>query len=537
MRKKNEDKKNINLIGRRIMPIGLLSRRLGDAFGNSVYLAESIDDTLGTLAWAADENLIEGVSAYDDDVAPWTADNRGRVVDQQDQMLLRKVQDFLEDNNLVLSSFGCDLTRDAMFRNGALTNPDEAIRQLALRKIERAAVMAKTLGTRNFRISIGREGYEEPLGVNWRTAFNTLAEGLNGVTRFINARSGFDAIELMTGYSRKLRGHLYMGSPMQAAFMMSQLNQPAFWRLCIESDDLSSMPAYSVLAATNSLAYMPFGGEDGWNWNAHISNIVAIIKMLGEFNWSGNAECLFAPLRTEADDKEREFTKRQFITNSMTALTLAVEQAKRLVNGWSEGLSPSESGLMAVTLCNGMDVDDVLRLTVSARDDVQAESGDNAQHRQSVKGKGTESRRQQEMSEPCSSAEKPEPAEKTAAVLSSAEAPSHPETSASAIEPMPVEVLPPAEPPMATENQPPASAEPLVSGELTAPVEEDTPQESQEDAQVADAPDNAEDAASDSGKAKSSGLRAKSRNYRRTDKVKGSRSVVKRRSSRYARKK
>ena len=358
------------------MPIGMLSRRLGDLFGNSVYLAESIDDTFGTLAWAAEENLVEGISAYDDDIAPWTADNRGRVVDQQDQLLLREMQDFLEDNSLVLSSFGCDLTRDAMFRNGALTNPDDGIRQLAFRKIERAACIAKSLGTRNFRLFIGREGYEEPLGVNWKTAFSTLAEGLNGVTRFINAKSGFESIELMTGYSRRLRGHLYMGSPMQAAFMMSQLNQPGFWRLCIESDDLSYMPAYSVLAATNSLAYMPFGGEDGWNWNAHIANTVAIMKMLGEFNWSGNAECLFAPMRSEADDKERELTKRQFITNSMAALTLATEQARRLGNGWNAGLSPSESGLMAVTLCTGMDVDDLLRMTVTRRD---ANEGQDAQ--------------------------------------------------------------------------------------------------------------------------------------------------------------
>ena len=357
------------------MPIGMLSRRLGDLFGNSVYLAESIDDTFDTLAWAAEENLIEGISAYDDDIAPWTADNRGRVVDQQDQLLLREMQDFLEENSLVLSSFGCDLTRDAMFRNGALTNPDDGIRQLAFRKIERAACIAKALGTRNFRLFIGREGYEEPLGVNWKTAFSTLAEGLNGVTRFINAKSGFESIELMTGYSRRLRGRLYMGSPMQAAFMMSQLNQPGFWRLCIESDDLSYMPAYSVLAATNSLAYMPFGGEDGWNWNAHIANTVAIMKMLGEFNWSGNAECLFAPMRSEADEKERELTKRQFITNSMTALTLAAEQVKRLGNGWNTGLSPSESGLMAVTLCTGMDVDDLLRMTVTRRNANERQDG------------------------------------------------------------------------------------------------------------------------------------------------------------------
>ena len=516
MRKKKEDKKNSSRIIRRIMPVGLLSRRLGDSFGNSVYLAESIDDTLGTLEWAAEENLIDGVSAYDDDIAPWTADNRGRVIDQQDQLMMRKIQDFLEDNDLTLSSFGCDLTRDVMFRNGALTNPDEAIRQLAIRKIERAAFIAKTLGTRNFRLSIGREGYEESLGVNWRIAFNMLAEGLNGVTRFINARSGFESIELMTGYSRKLRGHLYMGSPMQAAFMMSQLNQPAFWRLCIENDDLSYMPAYSVLAATNSLAYMPFGGEDGWNWNYHISNIVSIIKMLGEFKWSGNAECLFAPLRTEADDKERELTKRQFITNSMTALTLAIEQEKRLVDGWNAGLSPSESGLMAVTLCNKMDVDEVLRLTVAERNGMDYQAKHNISSNPTEKEEEPQPLEQQRKAEESMEAKQQLPLENQEAKQMSDNA-------------------------MAEEvNMPPKNQEAEQMPDNTMATETDkepATQQNLEAKQDYDIPEITENAVLDAEETKPSNIKAKPKINRRTEKLRGSRSVVKRRYSRYARKK
>ena len=547
MRKKKEDKKNPSRIIRRIMPVGLLSRRLGDAFGNSVYLAESIDDTLGTLEWAADENLIDGVSAYDDDIAPWTADNRGRVIDQQDQLMMRRMQDFLEDNDLVLSSFGCDLTRDAMFRNGALTSPDEAIRQLAMRKIERAAYIAKTLGTKNFRLSIGREGYEESLGVNWKSTFNMLAEGLNGVTRFINSRNGFESIELMTGYSRKLRGNLYMGSPMQAAFMMSQLNQPAFWRLCIENDDLSYMPAYSVLAATNSLAYMPFGGEDGWNWNAHIANIVSVLKMLGEFNWSGNAECLFAPLRTEADDKERELSKRQFIINSMTALTLAIEQEKRLVNGWNAGLSPSESGLMAVTLCNGMDVDEVLRLTVAER------NGSEIQSRQRTESTPVPKEDRPRRQEPQQEAEKPMVHEEFAAperreageVSEEPAAQERPEQEETAEQLAAQRNLEPqeevAEEPAAQERQEQEeAAEQLAAQESQEPQEEVAEEsapladgDSEQAAESVDVQENTVDART----SRPSNSRAKSRINRRKEIMKGSRSVVKRRYSRYARKK
>ena len=532
MRKKKEDKKNSSRIVRRIMPIGILSRRLGDALGNSVYVAESIDDTLGTLEWAADENLIEGVSAYDDDIAPWTADNRGRVIDQQDQLMTRKMQDFLEDNDLILSSFGCDLTRDALFRNGALTNPDESIRQLAMRKIERAAYIAKALGTRNFRLSIGREGYEEPLSVNWKSTFNMLAEGLNGVTRFINSRNGFESIELMTGYSRKLRGHLYMGSPMQAAFMMSQLNQPAFWRLCIESDDLSFMSAYSVLAATNSLAYMPFGGEDGWNWNSHISNIVSILKMLGEFNWNGNAECLFAPLRTEADDKERELTKRQFITNSMTALTLAIEQEKRLVSGWNAGLSPSESGLMAVTLCNGMDVDEVLRLTIAERNDYDNQSKARTLSRPTEREEEPQRRQPHEAADASTIDDQPEPQDNFA----SEQMPEKPMASEEQMLPEEKDEI--EEVPEAIEEQQPLedNREAEQMADEPEPTEE-LPQENREEGQVVESSEASENAAPDAETSKPSNISAKSRIYRRKELMKGSRSVVKRRYSRYAKKK
>ncbi len=369
-----------------------------------------------------------------------------------------------------------------------------------------------------------------------------------------------------------------MGSPMQAAFMMSQLNQPAFWRLCIENDDLSYMPAYSVLAATNSLAYMPFGGEDGWNWNAHIANIVSVLKMLGEFNWSGNAECLFAPLRTEADDKERELSKRQFIINSMTALTLAIEQEKRLVNGWNAGLSPSESGLMAVTLCNGMDVDEVLRLTVAER------NGSEIQSRQRTESTPVPKEDRPRRQEPQQEAEKPMVHEEFAAperreageVSEEPAAQERPEQEETAeqlaaqgdLEPQEETADEPVaqerqeqeeaaeqlatqrnlEPQEETADEPVAqerqeqeeAAEQLAAQESQEPQEEVAEEsapladgDSEQAAESVDVQENTVDART----SRPSNSRAKSRINRRKEIMKGSRSVVKRRYSRYARKK
>ncbi len=363
--KKTEDEASAPIICRSI-PFGALNRRMSDAFGEAIYPVESIHDTLGTLAWAAGEHLIEGFSAWDDDLMPWSADSRGRIVDQQDQLLIREVQDVMEDNDIRLTSFGCDLTREAVFANGALTNPSESIRQLAWRKLERAVAIASDLKAESFRVFIGREGFEEPLNVAWGSTFTRLGEGLRNVSALLRRHRSIQNIELLLGYTRKLRRHLFLSNPAQALLVLSQIDASKSWKICLEDDCITDVSTFAVIAQCDALPYLPFGATGTQGWTESIANTVQLLATLKKLGWKGVAECIGLPARTEATPDDRELLKRQFITNSITALTIAIQQSEQLVKDWDKGLSPSEVGIMAALISSNLNPDAILMKAVAS---------------------------------------------------------------------------------------------------------------------------------------------------------------------------
>ena len=365
-RNKTEDNEATTPVVCRSIPFGALNRRMSDAFGEAIYPVESIHDTLSTLAWAAEEHLIEGFTAWDDDLMPWSADSRGRVVDQQDLLLIREVQDFMEENEMRLTSFGCDLTREAVFANGALTNPSESIRQLAWRKLERAVAIASDLKAEAFRIFIGREGFEEPLNVAWNTSFTRLIEGLRNTSVFLRRHRSIQSVELLLGYTRKLRRHLFLSTPAQALLVLSQIDACKSWKICLENDSLDEISAFAVIAQCDALSYLPFGINGNQGWTENIANTVQLLATLKKLGWQGIAECVGQPARTEATPDDRELLKRQFITNSITALTIAIQQSEQLVKDWDKGLSPSEVGIMAALISSNLNPDAILMKAVSS---------------------------------------------------------------------------------------------------------------------------------------------------------------------------
>ena len=365
-RNKIEDNEATTPVVCRSIPFGALNRRMSDAFGEAIYPVESIHDTLSTLAWAAEEHLIEGFTAWDDDLMPWSADSRGRVVDQQDQLLIREVQDFMEENDMRLTSFGCDLTREAVFANGALTNPSESIRQLAWRKLERAVAIASDLKAESFRIFIGREGFEEPLNVAWNTSFTRLIEGLRNTSVFLRRHRSIQSVELLLGYTRKLRRHLFLSTPAQALLVLSQIDACKSWKICLENDSLDEISAFAVIAQCDALSYLPFGINGNQGWTENIANTVQLLATLKKLGWQGIAECVGQPARTEATPDDRELLKRQFITNSITALTIAFQQSEQLVKDWDKGLSPSEVGIMAALISSNLNPDAILMKAVAS---------------------------------------------------------------------------------------------------------------------------------------------------------------------------
>lgn len=381
-------RKLMSIFTKRCIPFSALNSRLADANGEAIFSAEPMLDTFDTLEWAASNNIIESTSIWDDDLLPWAPDNRSRILDKQDQMTLDELQEFFGNSKLSLTAFGCDLARNAIFRNGALTNPSDSIRNLALRKLERAIYIAKALGADTFRLFIGREGFEELTSVKWQDALKKLADGLNFVTSNIG-RGNIKYTSLLAGYSRRLRGNMFITSAEQAAFMVSQLNRPENWKICIEGIVPPSVIA--LLGATDAMAFMPFSASSD-----NLPMTSQCIDVLESIGWQGVAECQGSISRADADMDDRELTKRLFITNSIIALQIATELAAKKRNATQDALSSNEAALLHLAASAEIKVDELLKKVVAehetpqqpAQNPVQnTEKQENRQQQKPRKGK------------------------------------------------------------------------------------------------------------------------------------------------------
>lgn len=363
-----KEKQNCNTfkpVERRCIPFATVTNRLGDSNGDPIYSSESTIDTLNTLEWASSEHLIEATSIWDDDIMPWSTDNPGKLKDRQDQAIVKEIRDFFKDSTLKLDSFGCDLTRNPIFRNGALTNPNESIRKLAKGKLERAMLAAQFLEADSLRIFIGREGYEDPLLIQWNQIWKLLAEGLNYATKVLGRSNPPQFLSLCTGDNKFLRGHMLVDSPAMAAALICGLERPALWKVCIS--DVSSISSTALLASGKRLAYFPVAFNNGKRgWMEDVYAAMRSIHVLQSIGWHGTAEVTGIPQRSEADANDKDTAIRKFITNASVSLTMAGELASRLQDNWSEDMSPSEASLISVALFGELNVEDILLKTISS---------------------------------------------------------------------------------------------------------------------------------------------------------------------------
>ncbi len=121
-----------------------------DPFGDFVRPALSPIDAVHLLgdvgAW--------GVNLHDNDLVPIDATpaDRDRIV--------REFREALDGSGIVVPMATCNLFFDAVFRDGAFTSNDPAVRAFALQKSLRAMDLGAELGARIFVLWGGREGTE-----------------------------------------------------------------------------------------------------------------------------------------------------------------------------------------------------------------------------------------------------------------------------------------------------------------------------------------------------------------------------------------
>jgi xylose isomerase len=120
-----------------------------------------------------------GVSFHDDDLIPFGSEDAAR-----DRHIAR-FRAALAETGLCVPMATTNLFTHPVFRDGAFTSNDRAVRRFALRKVLRNVDLAAELGAATYVMWGGREGSETDAAKDVRAALDRYREGVDTVAQYI----------------------------------------------------------------------------------------------------------------------------------------------------------------------------------------------------------------------------------------------------------------------------------------------------------------------------------------------------------------
>ena len=336
------------------------------------------------VAWAVSQNLAESTSFYDDDVAlAWTPQAADFYKDPNSQFWkhLADVKAKLDAVGVEVFSVSCDLAAHDCFTYGALTNKDATVRELAIKKIDRAIQIGHFFKAAVFVFDADAEGFDSPFTINWLEALQNLTNGLNHIEDVIKGEKFENymgaclaprkAVPFQYGYVNNVGDAL--------ALIHGNLRTPEFWGICpstyqLEQAGWSAAPAtIANLAACGGLACVKLGSGTQkladrplppLFGTANLKETVQTLWILSKLGWKGVIELDSMMSPTEVKVSGDVVARKQFVANASSALTIALELALRIKDEELSELTPPEADLMTAAVFCGVDVDDIINKTV-----------------------------------------------------------------------------------------------------------------------------------------------------------------------------
>jgi xylose isomerase len=140
-----------------------------DPFGDATRPALDPVESVHRLA----ELGAYGVTFHDDDLVPF-----GTPAAERDRIIAR-FKDALDETGLVVPMVTTNLFTHPVFKEGAFTGNDRAVRRFALRKVLRQLELAAELGAKTFVFWGGREGAEVDAAKDVGAALDRYREGVD----------------------------------------------------------------------------------------------------------------------------------------------------------------------------------------------------------------------------------------------------------------------------------------------------------------------------------------------------------------------
>jgi xylose isomerase len=160
-----------------------------------------------------------GVSLHDDDLIPFgtPAADRDRIV--------ARFAEAVRAAGMCVPMATVNLFSQPVFRDGAFTAADPAVRRFALRKAAAAIDTAAELGAPTFVLWGGREGVESSAARDPRVALERYREGVNFLCEYVRGQ-GLAMRLALEAKPNEPRGHLYLPTTGHMLHFIETLDHP-----------------------------------------------------------------------------------------------------------------------------------------------------------------------------------------------------------------------------------------------------------------------------------------------------------------------
>ncbi len=149
--------------------------RAADPFGDPTRAALDPVETVHKLA----ELGAWGVTFHDNDLFPFGSDDTTR------DRAIARFRAALAETGLVVPMATTNLFTHPVFRDGAFTSNDRAVRRFALRKVLRNIDLAASLGATTYVMWGGREGSESDAAKDVRAALDRYREAVDMLAQYV----------------------------------------------------------------------------------------------------------------------------------------------------------------------------------------------------------------------------------------------------------------------------------------------------------------------------------------------------------------
>ncbi|MGW2858910.1 xylose isomerase [Streptomyces sp. SDr-06] len=186
-----------------------------DPFGDATRPALDPVETVHRLA----ELGAYGVTFHDDDLIPFGANDAGR------EQAVKRFRGALDAAGLKVPMATTNLFTHPVFKDGAFTANDRAVRRYALRKTIRNIDLAVELGASVYVAWGGREGSESGAAKDVRTALDRLKEAFDLLGEYVE-QQGYDLRFAIEPKPNEPRGDILLPTVGHALAFIDQLERP-----------------------------------------------------------------------------------------------------------------------------------------------------------------------------------------------------------------------------------------------------------------------------------------------------------------------